>query len=60
MADEAEKPDDPTQFQRFIDMAREVKADESPDAMERAFAKVVPIKRAPKPSWLAHPDNEAG
>ncbi len=33
-------PDDPTQSQRFIDMAREVEADEDPEAFKRAFEKV--------------------
>ena len=33
-------PDDPAQSKRFIDMAREVEADESKDALERAFEKV--------------------
>ena len=33
--------DNPEQFKRFIDMAREVEADESPDAVDRAFNKVV-------------------
>ena len=33
-------PDDPEQFKRFIDMAREVGADESPDA-DRAFDNVM-------------------
>lgn len=36
------QPDNPEQFKRFVDMAREVKADESPDALDRAFARVVP------------------
>ena len=35
------QPDNPEQFRRFIDMAREVEADESPDALDRAFTKVV-------------------
>ena len=35
------KFDDPAQSQRFIDMARKVIADESRDALERAFATVV-------------------
>jgi hypothetical protein len=35
------QPDNPEQFKRFIDMAREVEADESPDAVDRAFNKVV-------------------
>ncbi len=34
-------PDDPEQSKRFIDTAREVEADESPEAFERAFERVV-------------------
>lgn len=37
MPDTKQKQDDPAQSQRFIDMAREVGADESPNAMERAM-----------------------
>jgi hypothetical protein len=33
--------DDPEQSRRFIDMAQEVEADETPDAMDRAFGKVI-------------------
>lgn len=44
--------DDPAQSRRFIDMAREVEADERPEAMERAFGKVVtpphPAKKPPE------------
>jgi hypothetical protein len=36
---------DPEQHKRFLEMAREVEADESPDAMDRAFNKVVRPKR---------------
>jgi hypothetical protein len=43
-------PDDPAQSKRFIDMAREVEADERKDALERAFEKVVPGKRSPSGS----------
>ncbi len=32
---------DTERHRRFVDMAREVEADESPDAFERAFKKVV-------------------
>ena len=40
------KPDNPEQFKRFIEMAREVEADESPEALERALKKVLgPAKR---------------
>lgn len=35
------KPDNLEQFRRFIDMAREVEVDESPDAVDRAFNKVI-------------------
>jgi hypothetical protein len=43
-------PDNPEQFKRFIDMAREVEADESPEALDRAFNKVVrPAKPTKKP-----------
>jgi hypothetical protein len=34
-------PDDPAEYQRFLDMAREVGADEDPAALDRAFSKVV-------------------
>lgn len=34
--------DDPEESKRFIDLAREVEADESHDAFERAFERVVP------------------
>lgn len=43
------KPDNPEQFKRFIDMAREVEADESPDAVDRAFNKVVRPPKRPTP-----------
>lgn len=33
--------DNPEEFKRFVDMAREVEADEAPDAIDRAFRKVV-------------------
>jgi hypothetical protein len=39
------KPDNPEQFKRFIETAREVEVDESPWALERALNKVVRPKR---------------
>lgn len=36
--------DDPAQSQRFIDVAREVKADEDREAFERTFTKVASPK----------------
>jgi hypothetical protein len=35
------KPDNPEQFKRFIDMAREVEVDVSPDAVDKAFDRVM-------------------
>jgi hypothetical protein len=39
------RPDDPEEYKRFFKTAREVGADESPEAFERAFKKIV----VPKP-----------
>jgi hypothetical protein len=39
------KPDNPEQFKRFIQTAREVGADEGADALDRALEKVLPRKR---------------
>ncbi len=39
------KPDDPDESKRFIDMAREIEADEDPKALDRAFDKVISPKR---------------
>jgi hypothetical protein len=35
------KPDDPAQSKRFIDMAREVGADERTEVIDEAFKKVI-------------------
>ena len=42
-------PDDPEQSKRFIEVAKEVGADESPEAFERAFGLIVGKKADPKP-----------
>ncbi len=42
------QPDDPAQSKRFIDMAREVEADERLEAVDEAFKKVV-TPSAPHP-----------
>ena len=34
------KPDDPAQYQRFLDIAKEVGADEDEGALDRAFERV--------------------
>jgi hypothetical protein len=36
--------EDPAEYQRFLDMAKEVEADETPGALDRAFDKVVKPK----------------
>jgi len=41
----APKPDDPEQVKRFIETARAAGADEDFKAFDRAFKKVVPVKR---------------
>ena len=47
----ARKPDppaeanDPTEYQRFVEIARELGVDESPGALDRAFEKVIPTSR---------------
>ena len=38
--------DNPEQYRRFIEGARELGADESPDAMDKAFERVVKPKKA--------------
>lgn len=38
-------PDDPEQFKRFTDMAREVKADTDPETLGRVFDKVASSKQ---------------
>jgi hypothetical protein len=41
------KPDDPAQSQRFIDAAKDAGVDETGDAFEKAFNKIVPEKKKP-------------
>jgi hypothetical protein len=41
------KPDNPEQFRRFIEMAREVEADESRGAIDQAFDRVIRSKLNP-------------
>jgi hypothetical protein len=44
------KADDPAQFARFKEAAKEVGLEKTGDALERAFSRVVPEKRARKAS----------
>jgi hypothetical protein len=40
------KPDNPEQFKRFLEVAREVEVDEDPETLERALKRVLdPAKR---------------
>jgi hypothetical protein len=41
------KADDPAQYERFRDAARELGTDDSPEAFDRAFEKIVPSKGKP-------------
>lgn len=41
------KPDDSAQYERFLEAAREAKADETEEGADRAFMKVAPSKKAP-------------
>jgi len=41
------KADDPAQYERFRQAARELGTDESEEAFDRQFRKIVPPKRAP-------------
>jgi hypothetical protein len=51
------KPNNPAEYKRFVETARKLGADESPEVMERAFKKV-PM---PKPSGrLSRPSEKKG
>jgi len=42
------KPDNPEQFRRFVETAKTIGADEDPEALDRAFRKIVPAKHPPR------------
>jgi hypothetical protein len=42
------KPDDPAQYKRFIEAAREAEADETEEGADRAFKKIA-ARKEPKP-----------
>ena len=46
------QPDDPEQFKRFIDMAREVEAEDNPERFDRVLKKVARMVK-PKPKKRA-------
>jgi hypothetical protein len=39
------KPDNPEQYERFREFARQVEADDDPEAFDRTFRKLVTAKR---------------
>jgi hypothetical protein len=41
------KPDDPAQYKRFVEAARNAEADETEEGADRAFKKIVPAKKRP-------------
>lgn len=43
-------PDDPEQSKRFIKAAREIGTDESPEAFERVFKRIIRAGEIPKPA----------
>ena len=45
MAKPKPKPDDKEQSKRFIEKAREIEADESDEAFDRAFKMILPKKQ---------------
>ena len=56
--------DNPEEFKRFIDLAREVEADESPDALDRAFRRIIPVPTprpdaSPGPAAKKRPGSQA-
>ena len=40
----APKPDDPEQYKRFVETAKEVEADDDPEALDNALAKIVSVQ----------------
>lgn len=50
MAKPMPKPDDPEQSKRFIEMAKALEADSSPEDFDRAFRKVAAAPRSAKPA----------
>jgi hypothetical protein len=55
----APKPDNPEQFKRFIETARQVEIDESAGALDRALDRVIPRNRKRSPKNGGE-DNENG
>lgn len=49
-APKADKSSDPQEYKRFLETAKEVGAEESPEAFDKAFKRVVPPARPKKPA----------
>lgn len=47
MAKPIPAPDDPEQSKRFLEMAKELEADTSPEGFDRVFRKVAAAERQP-------------
>jgi hypothetical protein len=45
---------DKAQFERFVETARQIGVDESPEALDRAFEKVVPRSSSKSPTPIAN------
>ena len=45
----APKPDDPEEYQRFLEMARAVEASDDPKDFDRAFKRIVRLKSRAAP-----------
>lgn len=54
------KPDNPEQFKRFIETAKQLEADESPDAIDRALERVIGRSRKRVPKGDGGGDTEGG
>ena len=50
MAKPSAKPDDPAQYQRFRDLAREVEADGDNAALDEAVTRLAKHERHPRPT----------
>jgi hypothetical protein len=46
---DAPEPADPEQYRRFVEAARELGCDDSEEAFERMFSRIVPPRRAGDP-----------
>jgi hypothetical protein len=60
MARKPQKPrpvEDPAEYQRFVETARALGVDESPDALDRAFDRIIRGAGQPPPQHDAQPES---